>query len=487
MTATPMTAVPMTAADTIAASTTAAPLATPSSASAQLAAWAHQPFTTADRSAAWATLFDTLSVGVGAHAHEAQAIQSISALLCAGQPRGEVIVPGLVQGLPAPQAAAMLALACHSIDCDDTYMENGVKTHISAIVVPAALAVAQAQDAPLEQMLDAICAGIEVEARLGHRVTPAMVQRWHPTGTLGPVGAAAAACRVLNLSVERTEQALGLAADAGAGTRVCLDQGDASKSLHAAYAARHGVEAALLVHAGARGPVGFFEARNGYFDSYVAAQVRDAADPLAWGPSGARVHHNSLKLYPAMHALHAAIAALIDLKRGVEAAMSAPESIVISQSTTHAKFGRASDPQTPLGARLSLAYCAAVSWLDGACGFAQFTPQRLHEPGLRALMARVQVHASAELERDYPDRIASHVAVTLADGRLLQAFVADPAGCPLNPAPPERLIDKMTELLLGVVSPVALTAWLAEFSQRRTRSAREFAALMPQPRTVANV
>ncbi|MES2483898.1 MAG: MmgE/PrpD family protein [Pseudomonadota bacterium] len=438
-----------------------------------LAARALQCFSDADRDAAWRALFDTVTVGVGAWAHEAAALKAIIGLVCEGRPDGPVRVPGHARPLPAPQAAAVLALACHSIDCDDTYMEGGVKTHISAIVVPAAFAVAQAVDASMEALLDAICAGIEVEARLGHLVVPVMVQRWHPTGTLGPIGAAAAAARLLGLDAAQTEQALGLAGDAAAGTRVCLDQGDASKSMHAAYAARHGVEAALLVARGAIGPVGFFEARQGYLDSYVGGHVAD------WGPDGARVHANSVKFYPAMHALHAAIRALVDLRQAHGAGEAA--SITVTQSSTHARFGRATDPKTPLAARLSLTYCAAASWLDGACGFAQFTPQRLFDPALRALMTRVHVEGSEALERDFPNRIASRVEVQLTGGRRLEAFVADPPGCPQNPATEAMYRNKMTELLEPATDPAARQAWLAEFTARRTTSARALAALAPRP------
>lgn len=441
--------------------------------SARLAQLALRPFDDNDRDAAWRTLFDTVSVGVGAWAHEGASLRTIADLVCGGNPGGPVRVPGRSRGLPAPQAAAVLALACHSIDCDDTYMEGGVKTHISAIVVPAAFAVAQLVQATRPALLDAICAGIEVEARLGHLVVPHMVQRWHPTGTLGPVGAAAAAARLLGLNAQQTEQALGLAGDAAAGTRVCLDQGDASKSLHAAYAARHGVEAALLVAGGAGGPVGFFEARQGYLDSYVGGHAAD------WGPEGARVHHNSVKFYPAMHALHAAIAALLQLRAQTPSVDA--QRIVVTQSTSHARFGRANDPRTPLGARLSLAYCAAVSWLDGACGFAQFTPERLHDPLLRALMARVDVQASDALERDFPHRIASQVEVVLADGRRVEAFVADPPGCPVNPASEAHYLNKMIELLEPATETSARQAWLAEFGARRTATACDLAALLPMP------
>ena len=333
-------------------------------------------------------------------------------------------------------------------------MEGGVKTHISAVVVPAALAVAEYVGASGPAFLDAVVTGFETEARLGHAVSPTMVQRWHPTGTLGPIGAAAAAGRLLGLTSGQLEMALGFAGDAASGTRVCLAQGDATKSLHAANAVRTGIEAALLAAAGVPGPKAFFETAQGYLAAYV-----DGFDSGSPGPPGLRIHDTSIKFFPAMHALHAAIEGLIEIRqeKPVRRAEQVRE-IVVTQSTSHANFGTARHPSTSLGARLSLPYTAAVTLLDGCCDFAQFAVNRLDDAEVRALSDRVRIEGSAALQASHPDRIASGVRVVFADGLAISRFVANPKGTPLARASRVEVEIKARAVLAPVGSPAAVDA-----------------------------
>ena len=449
------------------------------SATARLVACVHARYAPRDREAAARVLLDTMAVGIGAFAHEPLQIRALASLFAGGASGGPATALGFRSGLPPALAGAANAIATHAIDYDDTYMEGGVKTHISAVVVPAALAMAEAVDASGLALLDAIVAGFETEARLGHMVTPAMVKRWHPTGTLGPIGAAAAAARLMELTPEQTEQALGIAADAAAGTRVCLAQGDATKSLHAAWAVRSGIEAAQFVAAGTPGPRRFFETADGFFSSYVGGQADGG-----WGPAGARIHDTSVKFYPAMHALHAAIAALIEIAREHPVRKAAEiDSFVVVQSTTHARFGTARDPQTTLGARLSLPYTAAVTLLDGACGFAQYARARLFEPELRALMGKLRIEASDALEKSHPDRIASEVIVRFADGSEIRRFAADPKGTPGDPPDFAEVAAKSRDLLMPVGGDAASARFIAAIGalSRDRMSARALAAIMPQP------
>jgi 2-methylcitrate dehydratase PrpD len=424
---------------------------------ARLVAHAHAPADAAAREAAAAVVLDTIAVGLGAFAHEAAQIDALQRVLLTGAGRGGASVLGTTEARSPALSAALNAVTTHAIDYDDTYMEGGVKTHISAIVVPAALATAEHAGASGAALLDAVVAGFETEARLGHAVTPVMVQRWHPTGTLGPIGAAAAAGRLLNLTGEQMEAALGFAADAAAGTRVCLAQGDATKSLHAALAVRTGIEAAMLAAAGLPGPRAFMETPLGYLASYVGGFTSGHT-----GPDGFRIHDTSIKFFPAMHALHAAIEALIAIARE-RPVRSAAEvgAIVVTQSTTHAGFGTARDPATPLGARLSLPFTAAVTLLDGCCDFPQFDAKRLRDGEVGALSRKVSIEASAALEASHPDRIASGVRVEFADGGVISRFVADPRGTPLNRASLADVEAKARALLAPVGPPPAADALIA--------------------------
>src|SRR5205823_13817303 len=121
--------------------------------------------------------------------------------------------------------------------------------HPSAPLVSAGLAAAELVDASGRALLEAYIVGFEVEARLGRAMNPRHYQRgWHCTSTLGTLGAAAAASRLLGLGATEIGHALAIAASEASGLKENF--GTMVKPLHAGLAARNGVVAALLARAG---------------------------------------------------------------------------------------------------------------------------------------------------------------------------------------------------------------------------------------------
>src|SRR4029077_10324801 len=99
----------------------------------------------------------------------------------------------------ATGAALANGTAAHALDYDDMCFVS--IAHPSAPLVAAAIAageVAGASGAPRAPLLDAYVVGFELEGRLGVVMNPRHYERgWHCTSTLGTIGAAAGACRVL--------------------------------------------------------------------------------------------------------------------------------------------------------------------------------------------------------------------------------------------------------------------------------------------------
>ena len=135
------------------------------------------------------------------------------------------------------------------------------------MVIPAALALAEAHDAPGALLETAIAAGYEVMIRTGLALDPsvARLRGWHLTGVCGPLGAAAAGAVLLGLDGERCAWALGLAGTQGAGLFAFNADGTMSKRLHPGFAARAGVTAVQLAARGVSGPTQLYEAADGGF------------------------------------------------------------------------------------------------------------------------------------------------------------------------------------------------------------------------------
>src|SRR5436189_56550 len=91
---------------------------------------------------------------------------------------------------------------------------------------------AAARAAAGRAFLDAYIVGFEIEARLGPVMNPRHYERgWHCTSTLGTIGAAAAASRLLELDTDAVGHAVAIAASEACGLKENF--GTMVKPLHA--------------------------------------------------------------------------------------------------------------------------------------------------------------------------------------------------------------------------------------------------------------
>lgn len=106
--------------------------------------------------------------------------------------------------------------------------------------------------------------GFETLSALGRMVMPEHYgMGWHPTATLGIVGAAAASGKLLRLDPERMATAFCIAVSMTVGVKANF--GSDMKPLQVAMAARNGLRAALLARSGCAAKHDAFEAEGGRF------------------------------------------------------------------------------------------------------------------------------------------------------------------------------------------------------------------------------
>src|SRR5690606_31118430 len=112
-------------------------------------------------------------------------------------------------------------------------------------------------------LLAGFVAGVETENALGLALTDSLYERgcW-TTATLGVIGAAAGAAKLLRLAPDAVAHAIRLAANMPLGLRAT--HGSSGKPYLCGMAARLGVEAALAAAAGIQGQAGTFERRRGF-------------------------------------------------------------------------------------------------------------------------------------------------------------------------------------------------------------------------------
>jgi 2-methylcitrate dehydratase PrpD len=360
--------------------------------------------------------------------------------------------------LLAPIHAALAnGAAAHALEMDDTH--QGGSIHLGASVFSAALAAAELHGASGGRVLRAACAGYEVAARLAMALDPAAhyARGFHPTGTCGAFGAAAAAALVAGLDARQLADALGIAGSQAAGSMEFLADGAWTKRLHPGWAASAGLHAAALAAAGFRAPRTIFEGRFGTLHGYSDGA---SAAPLA-GRAGGELMRTSVKPHACCRYAQGPIDAVLALRRqhGLR-----PEVIArVDVGLVSAGFAIVCEPldvkrrpRSVVDAQFSLPFSVAVALVTGAASPDEYVPARFADPEVRRLMDVVEPHRDAALDARYPHVWPAWVRLTLADGTVHEARVDHPRGDPENFPTRAELGEKFRRLAARALDEPAL-------------------------------
>ena len=352
----------------------------------------------------------------------------------AGGARAEATVWGdATPTLRTSDAALVNGSSSHAFELDDYH---NAKLHPGAVVVPAAVAMAEKTGANGRALVTAIVAGYEVMIRTSLALNPsaARLRGWHLTGVCGPQGAAAACAVLLGLDAERTAWALGLAGTQGGGLWAFNADGAMSKRLHAGLAARAGVMAAELAARGYTGPTQIYE----YGDGGMLKAYSDASDPVPLTHELGTVFHmidTSIKPYSCCGSTHAYVDAALALRRRLGAPWDVARPVRVGTSrVVHLQCGFDYTPGTALNAQMSLRYTVAAALLDGQVLPPQFDDARLADPVLVDLAARLELVPDPALDGLYPAHFAGWVAARHGNA-WERVDILDPTGstaCPLD-------------------------------------------------------
>jgi 2-methylcitrate dehydratase PrpD len=333
--------------------------------------------------------------------------------------------------LRAADAALVNGTSSHAFELDDYH---NAKLHPGAVVVPAALAVAEKLGCDGTRLVTAIAAGYEVMIRTSLALNPsaARLRGWHLTGVCGPFGAAAACAVLMGLDAEHTAWALGLAGTQGAGVWAFNADGAMSKRLHAGKAAHSGVLAAELAALGFTGPTRIYE----FEDGGVLKAFSDASDPAPLTAdlgSVYRLDTTSIKPYSCCGSTHSYVDAALALRQKLGAPWDATRPVTVGLSkVVDVQCGFDYRPTNALNAQMSLRYIVAAALVDGQVLPPQFADDRIGDPALVTLAQNLELVHDPGLDELYPKHFAGWVAAD-AGGELVRVDVLDPSGSPAAP------------------------------------------------------
>lgn len=226
----------------------------------------------------------------------------------------QATVAGSPQRLPSSSAALVHGVAAHCFDYDDTLADSVV--HPGSVVVPTAVAVAEAIDASDSEFRTAVTVGYEIAARVGAAAGRLFHARnMHATGIVGPIAAAATAGRLQQLSHETICWAMGLAASMSGGLRAYARDGGWSKWLHVGWAAHGGIMAVDLAKRGFRGPEYVLDGGSDLYSVMLHGDAIERSALLAELGTNWRGASAQFKYYPCAHVIQPFIEATLNLLR----------------------------------------------------------------------------------------------------------------------------------------------------------------------------
>ena len=393
------------------------------------------------------TLIDTLGCGIGGFLSEPG---KIARKLASGV---EGAVPARILGTTIYSVPDMAGFAngvmVRYLDCNDSYFSPG-GGHPSDMI-PAALAMADANGADGREIITSIALAYEVFCRISDQVANS---GWDQ-GIFSVVGATCAAGKIMGLDEEQMGHAIALGIVPNIPLRVTRT-GELSmwKGCAAAAATRSGIFAAQLAEQGMAGPFEPFEGSRGVWESAIGYPVEIPS--LARGGNGDpfRITQTIFKFYPSQIHTQAPIGLAVELSSQIRP--SDIESIrvhsysgaVSSASSEPEKW----DPKTRETADHSIPFLVAAALQDGAVTPTTFTNERIADPSIRTLLARMTIAEDPGFTARYPDEYNCRIDITTSSGQTLTAATAYPKGHGKNPLNDSEVSAKFRNLACPTIT-----------------------------------
>jgi 2-methylcitrate dehydratase PrpD len=339
-------------------------------------------------------------------------------------------------------AALANGTAAHALDFDDTNF--AMLGHPSAPVLSAALAAGELTMTDGRSLVHAFLLGFEVETTMAAVMNPAHYEKgFHATGTLGTMGAAAAAARLLGLDVAQTRTALAVAASQASGLKENF--GTMTKPFHAGHAARSGVLSALLARDGFTASEQAIEGPQGYF-AVLSAGKRDEQVLESLGAPWKILETGvAVKPYPSCACTHSIIDSALELQRTHRIRPEQVAEVTVGVNAAVPRILIHGNPRSGLEAKFSGEFSAAAALCDGRVGIATFRDDKTEDPAIRELMTRVRLVVDPDIPGDLERHMWTRVTVRLRDGREVAIAPRPVPGHPALPLSMDQLREKFMD------------------------------------------
>ncbi len=320
----------------------------------------------------------------------------------------------------------------HATNQSDSYR---MLLHPGPCVIPAALASAELENSTGKELIVAMAAAYEIQARIGSDFIPSTQARgFRSSAVYGTIASAIATGMLLNLTEDQLVTCMALACTFTGGTNEGPRSGGREMMFHEPLATRNGIMAALLSQENVKGSETALEGDAGFYNAFVGNNTGSLSYVFS-GPDQVNINsivdglgknwelmHITPKIYPTAGYNNPVIELMTDIRKQHAIDCNAIASIHVDMNWLETTYP---SPAFPSNARTSPGigsthYFAAFTCLNG------FYPplkdrvdpevnSNLQEEQVIKLMSRVTV----EGHRDRP-AFAPKITISLSDGTEYQ-------------------------------------------------------------------
>ncbi|MFC1820147.1 MmgE/PrpD family protein [Thermodesulfobacteriota bacterium] len=333
----------------------------------------------------------------------------------------------------------------HLFELDDFHGKAFL--HPGVVVIPSALAAGEKAHVNGKELITSIILGYETMIRIGLAMGLSHSLRgFHPTGTVGPFGAAAAFAKIMGFGREKLLNAFGIVGSLASGIREFYLEGGMIKSLHAGKASENGVVAALLAEKGFTGPRTVLEGNFGFCRAFSDnADLKKIEDNLLekW-----EIRDVSLKTYACCGNIHPVVNGLTKLIEENELNPFDINEIVVRTNEKVARQNSGLGTESVMATQYSIPFVTAVTLLEDIEDPNVFNNDLLKDNNILNLAKRVRVEGV--LKDAGSERCEVIIKIKGADEFFV--LIEKPKGHPEHPLSHVEVTRKFKKLVSTVMT-----------------------------------
>ena len=312
----------------------------------------------------------------------------------------------------------------HSLDYDDVNWKGVL--HPTAVILPAILSLGEERSNNGEDILAAYVLGVETAIKIARGIFPIHYNKgWHPTSSLGTIGAAVATGKILKLSKEKLCHSIGIAVSEISG--ILANQGSMTKPFHAGKAAFNGMMASLLAEKGLTSNKniledGFLKVFGDIEDNNLEMNIRNFGNPYEITLSGI-----TIKRYPCCASIHPAIDGIMKLMQENKIDSRDISKIECFQHPRRMETINRQNVSSPLEGKFSTQYCIAMAILENKIDLDTFKNEKFPlDVNIQDLMSKIEVKSHQDFTNDIKEELetlATEVKIKLVNEKEYSCMV----------------------------------------------------------------